>query len=166
MPVQPRKGFLRWVTKFFMSNKIIQMIVYVLVLVGLLGLLYFLSEKGIKSREEVASVASLLMGEISDVDFGTVSMARGKVSQTYNVQNTSSEPITIKKMYTSCMCTQAILKKGAKTFGPMGMPGHGLLPSMDVLVLPGEKVQLKKDPQLPRKSKLWVGRVVKLLQSS
>lgn len=60
-------------------------------------------------------------------DFGTISMKNGKVSYDFKVQNTGNKPLTVTKMFTSCMCTEAFLVNGAKESGPFGMPGHAAL---------------------------------------
>ena len=78
--------------------------------------------------------------EEQSFDFGTISMAVGKVTHRFAVKNTGVEPVNISKMYTSCMCTVAVLQKGDKKFGPYGMPGHGFIPKMNATIDPGEEV--------------------------
>lgn len=75
-----------------------------------------------------------------DYNFGTVSMANGKVTHGYAIRNTTKAPVTISKVYTSCMCTQALLKTSGGEFGPFGMPGHAAVPSISAVVAPGETV--------------------------
>ncbi len=58
-------------------------------------------------------------------DFGTISMANGKVTKVFKVTNSASEDITIKNIETSCMCTTAYLETASGEKGPFGMPGHG-----------------------------------------
>lgn len=81
-------------------------------------------------------------------DFGEISMARGKVSRVFSVENTGAEPVMITKVYTSCMCTSAYLEVGGDRVGPFGMPGHGFIPNINKLVGPGEeaKVEAVFDP--------------------
>src|SRR3989338_1285615 len=43
-------------------------------------------------------------------DFGSISMAAGKVSKTFTVKNGGDGPLAINKVYTSCMCTEATLE--------------------------------------------------------
>jgi len=78
-------------------------------------------------------------------DFGTVSMANGKVTRAFEITNPSSETVNVKKVYTSCMCTQALIKSSAgREFGPFGMPGHGgASPWANVDVAPGEAIVLE-----------------------
>ncbi|MBI2123832.1 MAG: DUF1573 domain-containing protein [Candidatus Wildermuthbacteria bacterium] len=75
-------------------------------------------------------------------DFGSISMAAGKVTHRFAVKNTGADPVNISKMYTSCMCTTSILQKGGKKFGPYGMPGHGFVPKMNAVIDPGEEVSV------------------------
>lgn len=78
--------------------------------------------------------------EEQSFDFGTISMAAGKVTHRFAVKNIGADPVNINKMYTSCMCTVSVLQKGDKKFGPYGMPGHGFIPKMNATVEPGEEV--------------------------
>jgi hypothetical protein len=76
-------------------------------------------------------------------EFGSVSMAAGKVKHQFKIRNTSAEPVVIGKMYTSCMCTTASLMMGGKTFGPVGMPGHGGIPSLNQTINPNEEASVE-----------------------
>lgn len=77
-------------------------------------------------------------------DFGTISMASGDASHVFKVKNSGSESATIKKIYTSCMCTTAsILKEGGKKLGPFGMAGHGITPKINLVVQPDEEVEFE-----------------------
>ncbi|MDP2695742.1 MAG: DUF1573 domain-containing protein [bacterium] len=72
-----------------------------------------------------ASLGPLISVE-SEFDFGMISMARGRVNHSFTIKNDSSSPITINKIYTSCMCTSATIIDGlGQRIGPFGMPGHG-----------------------------------------
>lgn len=73
-------------------------------------------------------------------DFGTISMADGKVKTDYMVSNIGSNPNTIKKVFTSCMCTSVTLKINENYFGPFGMPGHGVLNPIQQTLEPGQKI--------------------------
>ena len=77
-------------------------------------------------------------------NFGKVSMAAGNVSRLYWIKNTSATPLTITKMYTSCMCTTAtLITPAGSRMGPFGMPGHGPAPRIDELLAPGETAQVE-----------------------
>ncbi len=87
--------------------------------------------------------SSLTIEEGSSFDFGTISMAAGKVQHEFKIKNTSSAPVTISKMYTSCMCTTATLVKGTEQFGPFGMPGHTAIPTINQTIEPNEEVSVE-----------------------
>lgn len=71
-------------------------------------------------------------------DFGSISMAAGKVSHRYWFRNESDAPLLIKRIFTSCMCTTATLVKGPRVIGSYGMPGHGPMPDVNQSFAPGE----------------------------
>lgn len=72
-------------------------------------------------------------------DFGTISMAAGNVSTTYRIKNDGAAPLTIDRIYTSCMCTTAMLVTASgRKQGPFGMPGHGPLKAVRAQLAPGE----------------------------
>lgn len=71
-------------------------------------------------------------------DFGTVSMADGKVRHAFTLSNTGTKPFVVSRMYSSCMCTEATLDHGGRRFGPFGMPGHGAFPVLNEAIGPGE----------------------------
>jgi len=81
-------------------------------------------------------------------DLGTVSMAGGKVKFGYLVKNTGAEPLTINRVYTSCMCTVAMLTTAEGPKGPFGMPGHGLPNSVRAVLAAGDtaRVEVVFDP--------------------
>lgn len=99
---------------------------------------------------ESAGAASA--GELAAVrkkyDFGTISMARGKVSYRYPIRNVGTDPIEIRKLYTSCMCTTAALVTNGKVSDAYGMPGHAPIPAIKVPMAPQEQayVQVVFDP--------------------
>ena len=91
-----------------------------------------------------ASVAnSVLKAKETAYDFGTISMTKGKVSHIFTVTNTGTEPVTVSKLYTSCMCTIASIMNGTEKVGPFGMPGHSGIPSIKVLLAPGTSTQVE-----------------------
>jgi hypothetical protein len=77
-------------------------------------------------------------------DFGTVSMKDGKVKHTYQIKNGSDKPLTITKLYTSCMCTTAELTAGDQKAGPFGMQGHGgSIPDINLPLQPGQTADVE-----------------------
>ncbi|MBI5400606.1 MAG: DUF1573 domain-containing protein [Candidatus Yonathbacteria bacterium] len=84
---------------------------------------------------------SELVATEKSFDLGIVSMAKGKVSHSFNIKNTGNTSVKILKIYTSCMCTEATLVNGASRKGPFGMPGHGGLASkINETVKPGQEI--------------------------
>ena len=71
--------------------------------------------------------------------FGSISMARGKVTHRYPITNAGTEPVVIRKLYTSCMCTTAALVKNGKAGEAFGMPGHTPIPTINVPINPREE---------------------------
>ena len=74
-------------------------------------------------------------------DFGDIVLTDGDVSHQFAVINSGPEPVTIQKVYTSCMCTTAnITDASGEQFGMFGMQGHrGLALNTDIVVNPGEQ---------------------------
>lgn len=79
----------------------------------------------------------------SNYDFGTVSMAKGKVNKEFLLENKSDRNVQIGEVFTSCMCTEAELKVGDKTAGPFGMQGHGGVRKANLTIKPGEALTVK-----------------------
>mgnify|MGYP001591923414 CR=1 FL=1 len=128
-------------------NKTIIGIVIGIVILG--GLVWIARPDGPNTASVVASSnGSLAVEEANNYDFGSISMAAGKVKHTFKIKNTSAEAVTIGKMYTSCMCTTASLMMGGKQFGPVGMPGHGAIPKINQTINPNEEaaVEVVFDP--------------------
>jgi len=72
-------------------------------------------------------------------DFGAISMAAGDVSTTYRIKNEGAAPLTLDRIFTSCMCTTAtLITANGRKQGPFGMPGHGPLKAVNAQLAPGE----------------------------
>ena len=87
-------------------------------------------------------------GELSpdkkSLDFGTVSMAKGDVNHLFAIKNTGNAPVTISKIYTSCMCTEVVVIHGDARIGPFGMLGHGGLSSqINETVNPSQEISIE-----------------------
>jgi len=98
--------------------------------------------EGGKALVSGATAGTLLAEEIF-FDFGKISMARGNVSYDFAVKNTTTEPIKISKVYTSCMCTTAVVMAASGETGPFGMPGHGFVPRADATIGAGEEFSVR-----------------------
>jgi hypothetical protein len=71
-------------------------------------------------------------------DFGSISMAAGKVSHRFWFRNEGAQAVMLERIHTSCMCTTATLVKGMRIVGTYGMAGHGPLPAVNQTLAPGE----------------------------
>lgn len=129
-------------------KKIIITAIVVIVAIGALILIAKTYSGSNKTGGSVSKFNGVLTAEESSFDFGTISMAKGKVSHMFKIKNTSNETANIEKMYTSCMCTVASLIKGDKKFGPFGMPGHTFIAKINQVVNAGEEasVEVVYDP--------------------
>ena len=116
----------------------------VLVIAGLavlaLGLIWMARINSAAGPESFANSALELVSE-NNVDFGTISMADGDVFRSYFLKNGGNEPVLITKIWTSCMCTEAVLKTSSgEERGRFGMHGpEG--PNFEVP--PGETVEIE-----------------------
>lgn len=101
-----------------------------------------------KADSNFAGAGGAFASEEKLFDFGEVSMAQGKVSHEFKIKNSGSGSLTLNKIYTSCMCTEAFLLKGDIKLGPYGMPGHGFIPKIKQTLGAGEEadIQVVFDP--------------------
>ncbi len=77
----------------------------------------------------------------NNIDFGAISMADGDVFHSYVLKNGGDKPVRITRIWTSCMCTGAVLKTAAGAEkGPFGMHGKN---GLDFEVLPGQTVEIE-----------------------
>ncbi|MBI2466205.1 MAG: DUF1573 domain-containing protein [Candidatus Sungbacteria bacterium] len=119
-------------------------IIYVLFTVAIVGGLVWIARPNKDTgADPTASVISTLTAPENQYDFGSISMANGNVSKIFTVSNSSPEPVTLEKIYTSCMCTQANLILSGQKFGPYGMPGHGLVPKVNRTLNAGETAEIE-----------------------
>lgn len=87
---------------------------------------------------------SLLVSNETSYNFGTISMAGGKVTRRFVISNPTDQPITISKVFSSCMCTKVGLNNGASRQGPFGMPGHGgAIPAIQEVIRPGAQAEVE-----------------------
>lgn len=114
-------------------------------IVILLGVIWFARPDSPDVFRGAMSAASGALAAVgSDTyDFGTLSMKNGVARYSFALRNTSAAPVTVRKMYTSCMCTTATLVVGTTRLGPVGMPGHGAIPSLDQVIGPNEEASVE-----------------------
>lgn len=105
----------------------------------LLGLVLLARPEGSPGPEPQQAAGAV----VNRFDFGRISMTQGLVSYVYELPNDGNLPVTISRVYTSCMCTTAYLLKDQKRLGPFGMPGHGTSRGVSLALAPGEKVEVE-----------------------
>ena len=132
------------------SNRMKKNIISIIAVIAVFGGLVWLARPNGQNTPPISARANgaLAVEGQSKYDFGVISMAAGKVTQVFRVKNTGTEPVTVNKMYTSCMCTTAVLMVGNKKIGPYGMPGHGFIPNINQAIAPEEvaEVEVVFDP--------------------
>lgn len=110
------------------------------VIIGFLGLAVAASSD--RPSNDNGGVSYITSHE-APYDFGKISMKDGNVTHTYDIKNSGQQPVTIKKVYTSCMCTETTLVHQEHTMGPFGMKGHGnVIPTVNITLDPGEKAKV------------------------
>lgn len=131
--------------KIKMNKKIaIGFSVGILAILALVAISYPNSQDQKKSDKlaELSSIVNLTAPE-TNYDFGAISMAAGKVTHDFEIENTSSSTIPLESLYTSCMCTSAYFVSVSDRVGPFGMPGHGFVPKLGQELKPGEKAKIE-----------------------
>lgn len=91
---------------------------------------------------------NVLQADKDSYDFGTISMKDGKVKTIFKVTNPTTETITLSKLYTTCMCTEAKLVVNGASEGPFGMQGHGSIPTFEQMLEPNQEadIEVEYDP--------------------
>lgn len=85
-----------------------------------------------------------LVASESLYDFGTISMANGKVNKIFKISNPTNKDVTLATIVTSCMCTAAYVENGGRKKGPFGMVGHGgSVPPVNEVIKAGGSLGIK-----------------------
>jgi hypothetical protein len=117
-------------------------IIWVVLLIGILGMLSWVGIKGDASLpvgSQIESGTALTVDE-PIYDFGEIKIYGGDVVTTFVVSNKTESSIRIDSIVTSCMCTTAYIIDGDRTKGPFGMPGHGtVVPRANEVIESGEE---------------------------
>jgi hypothetical protein len=87
-------------------------------------------------------VSSLIVSE-KLFDFSTISMKDGRVEHIFKITNPTEKDVFVKKIATSCMCTNAYIESPEGEKGPFGMEGMGYLPPADMTIKAGETTNIK-----------------------
>jgi hypothetical protein len=108
---------------------------------------------GDRQQKEEAVIASTkiegLEAKPEIYDLGSVPLNGGLVIKEYEVTNTTSSVLKLKKIATSCMCTKAKVKIGDKETKFFGMEGHGdknAPVNLEIAVDEVAKVTMEFDP--------------------
>ncbi|MBI2474357.1 MAG: DUF1573 domain-containing protein [Candidatus Taylorbacteria bacterium] len=128
------------------KSTIISVIATVVVVIG--GMFWLgMSSAGSRATlvpEKTSTEGSALRSAESAFDFGTISMKDGNVETVFTVTNSTSTDITVSKVTTSCMCTQAYVEGPTEKKGPFGMEGMGLRnSSISQTLKPGESIDVR-----------------------
>lgn len=120
-----------------------QLLIYGAFLLLVVAGLAFIA-KGDKPTASISTNGASVLAATEDFfDFGTIKMRDGKVSRVFTVRNDGKEPMTIQSVYTSCMCTEALVTDSfGKEYGPFGMPGH-TSPRTNIAVGAGKSVNVE-----------------------
>lgn len=114
---------------------------------AILGVLFWISSAYSDSKEVLnpSAPAGALTADEKFFDFGKISMVNGKVKHNFKVKNLSANPVSIEKIYTSCMCTSGTLILKDKRFGPFGMPGHGAVSKVSQIINSSEEAVIEAE---------------------
>jgi len=115
------------------------------VVLVLIGVVFLLSKVPPAANPGSGGSISNLSVDNDLFDFGTISMAAGKVSHDFIVKNNGVSPIKITNVSTSCMCTIAYLTtKDLGKSGPFGMPGMSSESNgTNQIIAPGEEATVE-----------------------
>jgi len=122
-------------------QNIILILIAVSAVFGLIWLSRPSNDSG-NNSEAVSAGGGILSAQEQSFDFGSISMAKGKVSHSFKVKNTGTGPMEINKIYTSCMCTVASLIKDGDEIGPFGMQGMGIIPNIKEKLEQGQETEI------------------------
>lgn len=123
------------------SNGVNKTLITIIISISLMAGLIWLAKPRPSDQNNLANltagVQGILTAEENKFDFGSISMTAGEVRHRFKIKNAGTDAVTIEKMYTSCMCTQAVLILKEKQWGPYGMPGHGFIPKINQTLAAG-----------------------------
>ena len=94
----------------------------VLLVAGIFLIINFLPDKNQPGNPKIEIAPA-------EYDAGQVPINGGLVKKTFEVKNSGIGALKIENIWTSCMCTKAVLKVGDKTSPEFGMPEHGSSPA-------------------------------------
>lgn len=113
-----------------------------IVLIAGAALAFIIVAKPTPAPAQIGGDSGALVAETAGYDFGPLPLRSGLAQTSYFVRNTGAEPLVVNDVWTSCMCTTAVIRKGTETWGPFGMPGHGLRRGINLSLAPGEDAEV------------------------
>ena len=105
-------------------KKIVNISLISLVMISITGGVIWVSANYFSNRDNQGNGGGRPKMEISPLEYdaGTVSMTEnGLLKHTYEIKNNGDGDLKIDRIWTSCMCTTAVLKAGDKTSSEFGM---------------------------------------------
>ncbi|MDP2683713.1 MAG: DUF1573 domain-containing protein [bacterium] len=125
------------------------LITVVIVVVLIAGVKYFSTNSNsggdnAKSGSALEVSEGKLVIENNNIELGDIPITGGKVETRFSFKNEGSEPVTIKKGETSCMCTEAVVEKsdGSKSQRLTMNMGGVSVGKVNMTIEPGETATL------------------------
>lgn len=119
------------------TKNILWVIVIFIIIVG--TLIFVNKDSNVATSSYIEYSASVLSATEDRFDFNLISMKDGNVTHQFEIRNDGKETVIIKKVYTSCMCTTAlIIDSFNKKYGAFGMQGHGISSKTNIEINAGE----------------------------
>ena len=125
----------------FMKTKTI--IIGAVIILGIVGLMWWGWSNQTADTPKDYGAASALLASEKLYDFGSISMKDGLVNHIFKITNSSDKDVLVKKIVTSCMCTEAYIGSEGKEEGPFGMEGMGYVPPINETIKAGESRDVK-----------------------
>lgn len=122
-----------------------------IVVLLIIGVKYFVTDSNNTANRSSKSVNTSevsegnIVIENNNIELGDMPINGGKVESRFSFKNEGSEPVTIKKGETSCMCTEAVVEKSDGTKSQrlkMSMGGGMVAGVVNMTIEPGETMTL------------------------
>ena len=118
-------------------------IIGAVIILGIVGLMWWGWSNQTADTPKDYGAASALLASEKLYDFGSISMKDGLVNHIFKITNSSDKDVLVKKIVTSCMCTEAYIGSEGKEKGPFSMEGMGYIPSVNETIKTGESRDVK-----------------------
>ena len=122
-------------------NKKVLVIISLLTVVVLFGGVFLLSNSGGPATVEKTAGAQIQTFH-KDFDFKDIKYDGGKAIHAFPIKNNGYKDLTVANLSTSCMCTQAYLKKGEEKSPSFGMKGHTSASDWKGVLKPKEEAEV------------------------